>query len=799
MLIYLLQVSCLIVLVYGLYYWSLQRMTHHGWTRVFLLVGLCCSWVLPQVSSYLARAEPITAVQTYLPIAYGTPIDLSQISVADTGWGWQEWVWLAYGVVCLLMLIRLLIGIGRIFKLFLSGRKSRFLNFSVDEAAASSTEKFKNSVISLPFTLIINPNVRSPFSFFNCVFVAPNDLEQHPDLIDRLLQHEGVHVRQMHSLDLLLVELSRVVLWWHPILPAYKRAVRQSHEYEADATVLRERQTEKQSYGHQLLSRLNNPTRRLEDQLANQFYHSFISKRLQMMNSIPTPSKLRWKYALIIPILLVGVFLFSGSSTATAKNTDASTSLIDTLPPGAEGKIYRVVEQMPVFPIAGDLLEEEDRLSASEQSLLRYIASNVKYPKEARDAGAEGMAVVSFVIEKDGSMSNFNIVRDPGVGMGQEAKRVMEQMQADGIRWQPGQQAGQDVRVKFNMPIRFKLDSEEAATNMEEGEVAPDDAVHVMGYSDQDRRPVEGDAEIFRVVEQMPLFPGGEGETYEAKMADSQQKLMMYLFSNIKYPKEARDAGVEGMAVVSFVVEKDGSLSEVRVLRDPGAGTGAEGLRVVEKMNDDDLRWEPGIQRGVPVRVQFNLPIRFKLNNEGRQTGIPLGEDVEIRLTDPDADKSTVEYFIDGEHQVDLGQPNDIVNRLDPNDIERISVIKEESEVALMRRKPETTGIILIQTKKGTTRNRNVRRGALDMSEVVEDNTFQAQFATLEEGIQVSYQLGKSDAASKLHIFDVNGRLLETRPFTGSEIRSTVNLQQRGVYIFRIEAEGQAQSYKVSY
>ncbi|MEM8586375.1 MAG: T9SS type A sorting domain-containing protein, partial [Bacteroidota bacterium] len=137
----------------------------------------------------------------------------------------------------------------------------------------------------------------------------------------------------------------------------------------------------------------------------------------------------------------------------------------------------------------------------------------------------------------------------------------------------------------------------------------------------------------------------------------------------------------------------------------------------------------------------------------------------------------------------------------DPNDIESISVIKEASEVALMRQNPETQGIILIQLKDDSNRSdrRSINRDAIDVADGIADNTFQAEFATLEEGIQVSYQLSTINGDSKLYIFDTSGRLLETRPFRGGDVRATVKLQQRGVYIFRIEAEGQAQSYRVSY
>lgn len=113
---------------------------------------------------------------------------------------------------------------------------------------------------------------------------------------------------------------------------------------------------------------------------------------------------------------------------------------------------------------------------------------------------------------------------------------------------------------------------------------------------------VEKEAEIveeviFTVVEENPGFPGGEEER------------MRYLQQNLKYPQMARESGIQGTVYVTFVVEKDGSITDVRILRGIGGGCDEEAARVVKAMP----RWNPGKQRGQSVRVQFNLPIRFVL------------------------------------------------------------------------------------------------------------------------------------------------------------------------------------------
>ena len=111
----------------------------------------------------------------------------------------------------------------------------------------------------------------------------------------------------------------------------------------------------------------------------------------------------------------------------------------------------------------------------------------------------------------------------------------------------------------------------------------------------QEEEEVEN--EIFLAVEKEPSFPGGEAG------------LRKFLAERIKYPQLAKETNVSGRVFVTFVIERDGSVSNVRILRDIGAGCGAEAVRVVREMP----KWTPGEQRGKAVRVQYNLPVVFTL------------------------------------------------------------------------------------------------------------------------------------------------------------------------------------------
>jgi protein TonB len=116
--------------------------------------------------------------------------------------------------------------------------------------------------------------------------------------------------------------------------------------------------------------------------------------------------------------------------------------------------------------------------------------------------------------------------------------------------------------------------------------------------------------EIFKVVEDMPRFPGCEDmSNKDERKKCAEQKMLEYIYKNIKYPAIARENGVEGTVVITFVVETDGTITAAQIARDIGAQCGQEALKVVESMP----KWIPGKQRGRAVRVQFNLPVKFKL------------------------------------------------------------------------------------------------------------------------------------------------------------------------------------------
>ncbi|MBL7792166.1 MAG: energy transducer TonB [Saprospiraceae bacterium] len=119
---------------------------------------------------------------------------------------------------------------------------------------------------------------------------------------------------------------------------------------------------------------------------------------------------------------------------------------------------------------------------------------------------------------------------------------------------------------------------------------------------------------FFKVVDQLPMFPGCDSlEDLTERKKCSDRLMLEYIYKNLKYPLQARKKKIQGTVFVTFVIEPDGTLSNEAIMRDIGGGCGDATLEVIDKMRKDQIRWHPGIQKGEPVRVQYNLPVRFKL------------------------------------------------------------------------------------------------------------------------------------------------------------------------------------------
>lgn len=239
---------------------------------------------------------------------------------------------------------------------------------------------------------------------------------------------------------------------------------------------------------------------------------------------------------------------------------------IDIKTAATEADVYEVVENMPEFPNGG------------MTALMKYLSDNIRYPEAAHKAGIQGRVTVQFVVGKDGSIGNVSILRGVNADLDAEAIRVISSMP----KWKPGTQKGEPVKVKYTVPVMFRLAPEP---------VEKIDETTVVGY----HTPVAG--EVYDVVDKMPEFPGG------------MTGLMQYLSKNIRYPAEAQTKGIQGRVTIAVIINTEGKAVNASIVRSVDPSLDAEALRVASTMPD----WVPGTKDGKPVNVKYTFPVTFRL------------------------------------------------------------------------------------------------------------------------------------------------------------------------------------------
>lgn len=238
--------------------------------------------------------------------------------------------------------------------------------------------------------------------------------------------------------------------------------------------------------------------------------------------------------------------------------------------------VFDVVENMPSFP-------------GNQAAMIKYIADNLRYPAKAEDAGIQGRVIISMIIEKDGSISNPGIMRSVNPDLDAEAIRIISNMP----KWSPGTQRGEKVRVRYTVPVMFRLNE----TKAEEIKNSKLDEVVVVGYASNENTPATPER-VLENAEEMPKFPGGVNG------------LMQYLAKHIKYPTDAQRNRTEGRVILQMIVNKDGRVINPKIIQSVSPSLDNEAIRLVLNMP----RWEPGKDKGEPVAVQYTLPISFTLH-----------------------------------------------------------------------------------------------------------------------------------------------------------------------------------------
>lgn len=249
-----------------------------------------------------------------------------------------------------------------------------------------------------------------------------------------------------------------------------------------------------------------------------------------------------------------------------------------------------IVAQEPPVSKSDKIIENPDvepMYTGGSAEMHRFIATTLKYPPEARERDAQGLVVYTFVVEKDGALSNFNIIHRADPLLNEEALRILQSMPP----WRPARHKGEIVRSETYVPMYFKLNKEAIANG---AAVQP-----TRDYSKKDASLIENNT-IYTIVDKMPVYTYGEKE------------LSDFIAHNIRYPREARQEGIEGRILCSFIVGSDGSISNIEVVEGSNKALNEEAVRILGLMP----KWIPGENNGEKVNVKCLLPIDFVIDEE---------------------------------------------------------------------------------------------------------------------------------------------------------------------------------------
>ena len=608
-LIYMLKVNIGIALFYAFYKLFCCRDTFFQWRRIALLSFLALSFLYPlmdmqawvkeqpainELADYyalmmLTETNTSTATVVTAPVAIPTP-DLLDI------------IKFVYWIGILLLSARFMIQLSSIFRLVL---KSKSIN--VDQISIRSLSEPAN-----------------PFSFWQWIFIYLPGLKE--DEKQEILTHEQTHVRQWHSIDVIISEIVNIICWMNPFAWLLKTEIRLNLEYLADHKVM-ESGTNKKAYQYHLLG-LANQNR--QTGLYNNFNLSHLKNRIKMMNKKRTRTTGHIKYALFAP-LTAALLLVSNIETVarTAERLIYSTEESTPRPEREEvaSFVNTTVQGLVTFTIT---------VTNSEGKPQPNITLQIKPGNEVKTfkTNAEGKATIEVDMTTPKYVSLD--VSSPKSSKHQSLLLSANKPNVTAIFDTDDDiaayiKAGKQIRIKLQISnndnqqlagVELISSSTNAnATTNAHGEaqltvgVGETIAINHKGYQEgkftvkelctiKDMENPElvrlllvGEDPVYQIADNMPEFPGG------------MIACLQYLARNIKYPVIAQKEGAQGKVIVQMVIEKDGSVDHVSIVRSITPELDAEAARVVKSMP----KWKPATVKDKTVRCRYTVSVTFIL------------------------------------------------------------------------------------------------------------------------------------------------------------------------------------------
>ena len=430
MAIYLIKINVVLVLLYGFYRLTVSRDTFFGLRRLTLWLIYAVALMVPALNlEYWVRDTPTMAGMAHVYADTFYPVVVVKAQAPSITW--MDMLQCIYWAGVAVLSLRLVWQLFSIIRLAVISRKQEVEGITVHLLRGEG----------------------SPFSFFCWVFMYPSTMEGKQ--LHEVMVHECTHVSGLHSLDTLFSELFSIACWFNPFAWLMKQEVRMNLEYLADESVLSDGNARK-SYQYHLLGlayRQSNESTKI----ANNFNLLPLKKRIKMMNKRRTSEIGKAKYFLFAP--LAGVLLMVSNIESVAREIGEQIPEVAEVQQKAEQAAEEKVKTKPQTDTTKKkktwvcMPETMPQFPGGKLMLMKYLADNIKYPASAVKAKKQGRVIVTFIVQKDGSVTHAKIAKSIDPKLDAEALRIVKGMP----KWTPGTQNGKPVSVRYMVPVKFSL------------------------------------------------------------------------------------------------------------------------------------------------------------------------------------------------------------------------------------------------------------------------------------------------------------------------------------------------------
>lgn len=483
---FLIKSTIALCVLLGTYYLLLEKEKFHQFNRFFLLVSLIISFIIPFVTiEIIQEVASVASNNAVIPEQITANIVEKKISI------YLIIGWILYGIVTTVLLLRFVINLSKLIRKTKSGAKIKHQNA----------------------TLVLLKEQTLPYTFLNFIFINEEEYESNK-IEPELFTHELIHVNQKHSLDILLIEVMKTIFWFNPIFIFYKKAIQLNHEFLADEKVVKSHNNVS-FYQNLLLSKANQSPIYY---LASNLNYSVTKKRLIMMTTTTSPSRGFFKKTILLPLFTGLVYFLCTKTVAqevkanneTAPKKSFYTTYYDKttfkikndkgvvvtekkykeLTPAEKKAVPNVLTGLAFPPNKDEIdakiekggpetveidlydpknqkvkkaegtiyktadLTENPSYPGGIEQFYKFIGQNYKMPVTPADVKLKGKVYITFVIEKDGALSDLKLLRDIGYGTGDEAIRVLKLCP----NWIPGKVNGEPVATMYSLPIIVQAD-----------------------------------------------------------------------------------------------------------------------------------------------------------------------------------------------------------------------------------------------------------------------------------------------------------------------------------------------------